>query len=242
MNMEKEWNCQNCGSNNWWSRRSCRECESSGHSGTSSEAGDKASDKADSEDGDPKVNAAAKVTTLEEALAQLGEDPLLATARQELEKELLKQRKLAKDTRSTAKKLDQKQHWIERESKRLEVETKRLAAEQENLAKRQKQLKVEIEEMTKLRLELSAEGAEPKDDGDMEMELTPENVAELHKMEERELNIRRNIARKRKQNTTEEASQEELGQWAVDADALTIQIDEKRKKFEATGAAKRQKS
>ena len=110
------------------------------------------------------------------------------------------------------------------------------------MAKRQKQLKVEIEEMTKLRLELSTEGAEPKDDGDVEMELTPENVAELHKMEERELNMRRNIAKKRKQSTTEEASQEELGQWAADADALTIQIEEKRKIFETAGVAKRHRA
>jgi hypothetical protein len=207
----------------------------------SSEVGDMATDKAEGEDGDPKVNAAAKVATLEEALAQLGENLLLATARQELEKELLKQRKLAKDTRSTAKKLDQTQGWIERESKRLEVETKRLATEQENLSKQQNQLKAEIEEMAKLRLELSTEGAESKNGAEVEMELTPENVAELHKMEERELNIRCDIAKNRKQNMTEEASPEEVGQYSVDADAFTIQIEEKRKKFEANGAAKRQK-
>ena len=72
------------------------------------------------------MNAAAKVVTLEEALEKLGDSPLLATARQELEKELQRQRKLAKDTRSTATKLAQKQGWIERESKRLDEETKRL--------------------------------------------------------------------------------------------------------------------
>ena len=49
-------------------------------------------------------------------------------------------------------------------------------------------------------------------------------------MEERELGTRRNIARKRKQDTAEEASLEILGQWAKDADALTTQIDEKRRK------------
>ena len=74
------------------------------------------------------------------------------------------------------------------------------------------------------------------------MELTPESVAQIHKMEERELGIRRNIARKRKQDTAEEASLEMLGQWAKDADALTTQIDEKRRKLEAAGAAKKQHS
>jgi len=198
-------------------------------------------DKTSSEDGDPKVNAAAKVVKLEEALSQLGENPLLAAARKELEKELAKQRNLAKDTRSTAKKLDQKQGWIERESKRLEVETKRLAMEQENLRQRQNQLQAEIEEMAKLRLQLSAEGAEPKVDTDVEMQLTPEHVAELRKMEERELIIRRDIAKKRKQSMTEEASVDMLGQWAADADALTIQIEDKRKKYEEAASAKRRK-
>ena len=111
----------------------------------------------------------------------------------------------------------------------MEVETKRLATEQENLRQWQNQLQAEIEEMAKLRLQLSAEGAEPKVDTDLEMQITPENAAELRKMEERELIIRRDIAKKRKQNMTEEASQEVLGQWAADADALTIQIEEKRK-------------
>ena len=88
--------------------------------------------------------------------------------------------------------------------------------------------------MLKLRLELTIE-LEAKDDSfeDAEMELTPEHAAEIHKMEERELGIRRNIARKRKQDTVEEASQEELGQWAKDADVLTSLIDEKRRKLEA---------
>ena len=100
----------------------------------------------DIEEGDPKINAAAKAQLLEEALERFGDDPLFATAKLELEKQLSKQRKLAKVTRSTAKKLDQKQSWIERESKRLEIETNRLATKQESLAKRQKQLKLEAEQ------------------------------------------------------------------------------------------------
>ena len=115
----KEWQARQW---QWWPQAAAAEWPQAAASDTTRDT-----EKSDSEDGDPKVIAAAKAAMLEEALAQLGEDPLLATARQELEKMLLKQRKLAKDTRSTAKKLDQKQHWIERESKRLEVETKRLA-------------------------------------------------------------------------------------------------------------------
>ena len=84
----EERDCKKCGASNWWSRRSCRQCENSGRQ-TDSEDG-KARDtgwRTDSEDGDFKVNAVAKVVTLEEALAKLGDSPLLATARQELEKE-----------------------------------------------------------------------------------------------------------------------------------------------------------
>ena len=109
---EKEWECKKCGASNWSSRRSCRDCENSGRQVDSEDGKDgKARDtgrQTDSEEGDPKVNAAAKVVTLEEALEKLGDSPLLKTARQELEKELQRQRKLAKDTRSTATKLAQK--------------------------------------------------------------------------------------------------------------------------------------
>ena len=58
--------------------------------------------------GDSRKQAAAKVTILEEALAKVGTDPILAEACKNIEKELEKQRMAAKDGRSAAIKLEQK--------------------------------------------------------------------------------------------------------------------------------------
>jgi hypothetical protein len=191
--------------------------------------------------GDPKVVAAAKVIKLEEAIARLSDDPILAMAKLELERELQKQQKLAKDTRSTAKKIDQKQGWIEREVKRVEVETKHLAEQQKSLEERQKQLQMEIVELAKLKLELTTEAAADDAEEDDLMEITPEQVAELRKMEERELRIRRNIGRKRKPEEDADASSEEMGQWAEEADAISAQIGKKRQELAKAVEGKRRK-
>jgi hypothetical protein len=237
---DEGWDCKVCSTNNWWSRHSCRGCEcDSGSAAKNVEAFSNAG-SGDGEAGDPKVVAAAKVMKLEDAIARLGNDPLMATAKLELERELQKQQKLAKDTRSTARKLDQKQGWIERETKRLEAETKQLAEQQKSLEERQKQLQVEIGEMAKLKLELTSEGAAGEEDVDMV--LSPEQVAELRKMEERELGIRRNIGRRRKPEEQADASLEVMGQWAEEADAISAQIGKRRQELVASEEAKRRKA
>ena len=196
--------------------------------------------------GDPKVVAAAKVMKLEDAIARLSDAPILAPAKAELEKELQKQQKLAKDTRSTARKIDQKQGWIEREVKRVEIETKQLAEQHKKLEDRQKQLQIEIGELAKLKIELSTEGPADGDDHDDDvlMELTPEHVAELRKMEERELGIRRKIGKSRAPGAPEgeAASTEEISQWAEEADAISAQIGKRRQDLVNSVEAKRRKA
>jgi hypothetical protein len=186
-----------------------------------------------------------KVLKLQDAIAKLSDDPILAHAKIELEKELLKQQKLAKDTRSTARKIDQKQGWIEREKKRVDSEIKEIAEKQKGLEERQKQLQVEVEELVKLKLELANEGPE-EDEGDVDVEMldsiTPEQVAELRKMEEKELGIRRNIGRKRKPEDKTDASIEEMGQWAEEAEAISVQIGKKRQELVESVENKRRKA
>ena len=193
--------------------------------------------------GDPKVVAAVKVMKLQDAIAKLSDDPILAYAKLELEKELQTQQKLAKDTRSTARKIDQKQGWIEREKKRVDAEIKEIAEKQKALEERQKQLQVAVEELIKLKTELATEGPEEEGlEGDVEMlDITPEQVAELRKMEEKELGIRRNIGRKRKPEDQAEASAEEMGQWAEEAEAISAQTDKKRKELVASVEANKRR-
>jgi hypothetical protein len=236
------WDCHTCGTNNWWSRHSCRgPCDAN----TETEIGDATAAPPTNLAGDPKALAAMKVLKLQDAIAKLSDDPILAHAKIELEKELLKQQKLAKDTRSTARKIDQKQGWIEREKKRVDSEIKEIAEKQKGLEERQKQLQVEVEELVKLKLELANEGPE-EDEGDVDVEMldsiTPEQVAELRKMEEKELGIRRNIGRKRKPEDKTDASIEEMGQWAEEAEAISVQIGKKRQELVESVENKRRKA
>ena len=130
---EKEgWHYKFCGTNNWGSRHSCRDYEGKLGLTAANSMGCSNAGIGDAEAGDPKMVAAAKVTTLEEKIAMLGDDPIMATAKLRLGKELQKQQKLAKDTRSTAKKLDQNQGWVEHESRRIEAKTKQLVEQQQN--------------------------------------------------------------------------------------------------------------
>ena len=198
--------------------------------------------------GDSKTRAAAKVTILEQALELLGQDPVLAETKKGLERELEAQRRAAKDNRSIAMKVDQKQGWIDREKKRVETEEKQLQALQASLEKRKAQLNVEMEEVQSLR-RMIAEGMETpeaKEEG-MTVDatgdpglLTPKAVAELRRLESKELELRRCIARKRKPSPHEgEASDSELEQWTSEVETLSVEIDGKRLKLERAATAHR---
>ena len=112
--------------------------------------------------GEPKVVAAAQVALLEAQLAQMGEEPLFDSARKVLQKQLEQTRKHAVDKRTDAKKLLDKETWVARESKRLDAERKSAAEQMELIEKRQQLLEKEIEDVAKLRSNLSVE-TEPKE-------------------------------------------------------------------------------
>ena len=104
-----EWFCQKCGTGNWWSRTDCRHCASVG------------SDDADI----PQSSTQEKIAVLEKTLAGMGDDEPILAGKKVLEKELEKLQKKLNGPKKTAKHIEAKQNWINRESKRLEAESAR---------------------------------------------------------------------------------------------------------------------
>jgi hypothetical protein len=189
--------------------------------------------------GEQKEIAAAHVVKLEEKLTMIGDDPLFAEARAVLEKALGQQRKFAVDNRSTAKKLYQKEMWVERETKRLDAERKRINDEMEIIVGRQKQLDTDIEEVAKLRAEISAEPDTKEEENFMEADTEQDVSVDLLKMENHELMLWRLANTKRKPDGSE-ASPAEIAQYIADAQASGSQTVEKRRKVERAQEAQHQ--
>ena len=186
--------------------------------------------------GDQKEQAAAQVVKLEEKIASCGTDPLFAEFRVLLEKALGQQKKLAVDTRSTAKKLYQKEMWVDRETRRLEAERKRIDEDYAKLAQRQRQLDVDIEEVCKLKSALSTEAdTYENDDVDLTSEAgnsTAAAVRELETLAMRELELRRLASTKRSHHGGSEPSALEREKANVEADRLLDLQQQKRRKVE----------
>ena len=87
--------------------------------------------------------------------------------------------------KKTAKHIEAKQNWINRESKRLEAESARLTELQESLRVRKETLKVAYEEIKILREDLLREG-ETMDKNKSHF-LSPEDTEEIRRLEQQEL-------------------------------------------------------
>jgi len=180
---------------------------------------------------DQRAVAASKVAELEKAISQLGDNPILAATKTMLEKDLAMQQRLAKDDRSTAKKLDQKQAWAERETKRIATETKRIEEARATLERRQAALTAELASIETLKADILVGGPVAMDEDEM---LSPEAVAELKHMEEKELNLRRGVARKRAVGSPPESpivDPSVLQSWEAEANALLEEIESKNKRL-----------
>ena len=108
--------------------------------------------------GYPAVVHSGKIAVLEKTLAGMGDDEPILAGKKVLEKELEKLQKKLNGPKKTAKHIEAKQNWINRESKRLEAETARLTEPQESLRVRKETLKVAYEETKILREDLLREG------------------------------------------------------------------------------------
>ena len=164
-----EWFCQKCGTGNWWSRTDCRHYASVG------------SDDADI----PAVVNSGKIAVLEKTRAGMGDDEPLSAGKKVLEKELEKLQKKLNGPKKTAKHIEAKQHWINRESKRLKSESAKLTEWQESLSVRKETSRVAYEEIKILREDLLREG-ETMDKNKSHF-LSPENTEEIRRLEQQEL-------------------------------------------------------
>lgn len=232
----EEWQCPACSTTNWMSRPTCRTCtgpETAAPDATPCTYADavrKLAAVASETTQDPKVGAASKVEALESALKALGTNMLLKTYRDALEHDLEKAKKAATDTRSLAKRLDQKQAYVERETKRMDQLTGELEAAQVSLVIRKEALAKEVDALAKLRAELIAEPSHAQMDID---DLTPEIAAEVNKMEAQELETRRGAGRKRQAGEADAAQELEK-----EADSIAAQIEHKRRRSSTVGTKK----
>ena len=106
--------------------------------------------------------------------------------------------------KKTAKHIEAKQNWINRESKRLKAETARLAELQESLRVRKETLKVAFEKIKILREDLLREG-ETMDKNKSHF-LSPEDTEEIRRLEQQELAFWRGSASKRLAGWTRDGS------------------------------------
>ena len=211
-----EWFCQKCGTGNWWSRTDCRHCASV------------TNDDADA----PQTSAQEKIAVLEKTLAGMGDDEPILAGKRVLEKELEKLQRKLNGPKKTAKHIEAKQNWINRESKRLESESAKLAEWQESLRVRKETLRVAYEEIKILREDLLREGESM--DKNKSHFMSPENTEEIRILEQQELAFWRGSASKRLSGWTRDGSAEEIAGWMMEAQRLNREVEAKKRKLQET--------
>ena len=146
--------------------------------------------------------------------------------------ELEKLQKKLNGPKKTAKHIEAKQNWINRESKRLEAETARLTELQESLRVRKETLKVAYEEIKILREDLLTEGETM--DKNMSHLLSPEDTEEIRRLEQQELAFWRGSALKILAAWTRDGSSEEIAGWMLEAQRFNKEVEAKKRKLQET--------
>ena len=182
--------------------------------------------------GYPAVVNSVKIAVLEKTLAGMGDDGPLLAGKKVLEKELEKLQKKLNGPKKTAKHIEAKQNWINRESKRFEAETARLTELQESLRVRKETLKVAYEEIKVLREDLLREG-ETMDKNKSHF-LSPEDTEEIRRLEQQELAFWRGSASKRLAWWTRDGSAGEIAGWMMEAQRLNKEVAAKKRKLQET--------
>ena len=171
-----------------------------------------------------------KIAVLEKTLAGMGDDEPILAGKKVLEKELDKLQRKLNGPKKTAKHIEAKQNWINRESKRLEAETARLAELQESLRVRKETLKVAYEEIKVLREDLLREGETL--DKNKSCFLSVENTEEIRRLEQKELAFWRGSASKRLVGWIRDGSAEEIVGWTMEAQRLNKEVEAKKRKLQ----------
>ena len=212
-----EWFCHKCGTGNWWSRTDCRHCASV----TERRRGYSRSRQ-----------LRRKLLFWRRRWLVWATTSLSWLPRKFLEKELEKLQKKLNGPKKTAKHIEAKQNWTNRESKRLEAETARLTELQESLRVRKETLKVAYEEIKILREDLLREG-ETMDKNKSHF-LSPEETEEIRRLEQQELAFWRGSASKRLAGWTRDGSSEEIAGWMLEAQRLNREVEAKKRKLQET--------
>ena len=95
-----------------------------------------------------------EIAILEKPSAGVGDDEPILAGKRVLERELERHQKKPNGPKNTAKHIEAKQNWFNRESKRIETESAKLAEMQESLRVRKETLRAACEEIKILRQDL----------------------------------------------------------------------------------------
>ena len=182
--------------------------------------------------GYPAVVHSGKIAVLEKTLAGMGDDEPILAGKKVLEKELKKTQRKLNGQKNTAKHIEAKQNWFNRESKRVESESAKLAEMQENLRARNETLKVAYEEIKILREDLLREGETMDKNKSHIMSL--EDTEEIRRLEQQELAFWRGPASKRQAGWTRDGSVEEIAGWMLEAQRLNREVEAKKRKLQET--------
>ena len=165
---EDERFCQKCSTGNWWSRTECRHCAS-----VTNETAEL-----------PQTSIQKKTAVVERTLACTGNDESFLVGRGVPEKELKRHQKNLIGPKNTAKHVEAKQNWINRETKRVEAESVKFVEKQESVRVRKETLRVAYEEAKKLRTDLLREGELM--DNNRSYVLSPESLEKVRNLEQQE--------------------------------------------------------
>jgi chromosome segregation ATPase len=234
-----QWHCPSCDTWNWRRHAHCRECE---ETPPQPKAKLQPLSYADATRGAgltrQKAESAAKIEALEKAVEHAGDNPHLQDHKKALEAELKKLRRTTNDTRSIAKQIDTLETWIGRERKRIE----KLAADLEEamfaLTQRRADLETETVKLTQLKTDMLNEeegkGKTPSMDVDIEG-TSPEAEADAHMLLEKELALRRQMARKRNPEGVA-LSAKQLKELEAEANQICASLEKRRKVTSAAPA------
>lgn len=227
---DEEWQCKDCGTGNWWSRSCCRECESETTTQSKPKSLTQSFKEAVTGTGltRQKAETAAKIEALEKAVELVGDNLHLQGHKKAMEDELNKLRKSTNDTRSLAKQIDNLETWIGREQKRIEKLATDLEEALVALTHRRSDLETESAKLIQLKTELTNEEGKDKKEAMDVGGISPEAEADAHMLQEKELILRRQIARKRNQDG-KNLNSTQLKEMENEATLICANLEKRRK-------------
>ena len=150
-----------------------------------------------------------------------------------LEKELEKLQRKLNGPQKTAKHIEAKQNWINRESKRFESESSKLAEWQESLRVRKETLRVAFEEINILWGDLLGEG-ESMDKKQEPLHVSGRTRKKFESPSNKKWLSGGDRLQKKIAGWTRGGSSEEIAGWMLEAQRLNREVEAKKRKLQET--------